>query len=70
MWFTITSGPTGITWGPMHHSISAGAITRRGEMEFNFDDADHEAVREFFLGNPMYWMEKFHIDGFRFDATH
>jgi maltooligosyltrehalose trehalohydrolase len=37
---------------------------------FNFDDADHEAVREFFLGNPMYWMEEFHIDGFRFDATH
>jgi malto-oligosyltrehalose trehalohydrolase len=37
---------------------------------FNFDDEDHEAVREFFLGNPVYWMEEFHIDGFRFDATH
>ena len=37
---------------------------------FNFDDAGHEAVREFFLGNPIYWMEEFHIDGFRFDATH
>jgi maltooligosyltrehalose trehalohydrolase len=37
---------------------------------FNFDDKGHEAVREFFLGNPVYWMEEFHIDGFRFDATH
>ena len=37
---------------------------------FNFDDHGHEAVREFFLGNPVYWMEEFHIDGFRFDATH
>lgn len=37
---------------------------------FNFDDEGHEAVREFFLRNPIYWMEEFHIDGFRFDATH
>ncbi len=27
-------------------------------------------VRDFFLGNPPYWMKEFHIDGFRFDATH
>ena len=37
---------------------------------FNFDDAGNEAVRAYFLGNPLYWMEEFHFDGFRFDATH
>jgi maltooligosyltrehalose trehalohydrolase len=37
---------------------------------FNFDGKDSKAVREFFLGNPEYWMDEFHIDGFRFDATH
>ena len=36
----------------------------------NFD-GDHSApVREFFLGNVAYWMEEFHFDGFRLDATH
>ncbi|WP_237763928.1 malto-oligosyltrehalose trehalohydrolase [Terrimicrobium sacchariphilum] len=37
---------------------------------FNFD-ADHCApVREYFRANPGYWMDEFHIDGFRFDAAH
>ncbi len=27
-------------------------------------------MREFFLGNPIYWMEEFHFDGFRLDAIH
>jgi maltooligosyltrehalose trehalohydrolase len=31
---------------------------------------DCEPVREFFIKNPIYWMEEFHIDGFRLDATH
>jgi len=33
-------------------------------------NVEHPVVREFFLRNPGYWMEEFHIDGFRFDATH
>lgn len=37
---------------------------------FNFDDEDADPVREFFVGNPVYWMEEFHFDGFRLDATH
>jgi len=37
---------------------------------FNFDGKHCEPVREFFLHNPIYWMEEYHIDGFRFDATH
>lgn len=27
-------------------------------------------LRAFFVANPVYWMEEFHIDGFRLDATH
>lgn len=37
---------------------------------FNLDADQNAPVREFFLENPGYWMEEFHIDGFRFDATH
>ncbi len=37
---------------------------------FNFDGEMSRQVRAFFVQNPIYWMEQFHIDGFRFDATH
>jgi maltooligosyltrehalose trehalohydrolase len=36
----------------------------------NFDGPGSEFVRRFFIANPVYWMEEFHIDGFRLDATH
>ena len=35
----------------------------------NFDGQNNEPVREFFLANAQYWIEEFHLDGFRFDAT-
>lgn len=31
---------------------------------------DFQGLRELVLSNPAYWMREFHIDGFRFDATH
>ena len=37
---------------------------------FNFDGSMSQPVREFFLRNPIYWMDEFHVDGFRFDAAH
>ncbi len=37
---------------------------------FNFDGEHCQPVRDFFKGNPVYWMKEFHIDGFRLDATH
>jgi maltooligosyltrehalose trehalohydrolase len=40
------------------------------EAAFNLDAEDCAATREFFIQNPVYWMEEFHIDGFRLDATH
>ena len=35
----------------------------------NFDGPDSGPVREFFITNGRYWIEEFHFDGFRFDAT-
>jgi maltooligosyltrehalose trehalohydrolase len=36
---------------------------------FNFDGVDAGPVREFFLANAAYWVEEFHFDGLRLDAT-
>ncbi len=36
----------------------------------NFDGPGNAAVRQFFLGNIVYWMEEFRFDGFRLDAVH
>ena len=36
----------------------------------NFDGHHHGPVRDFFRENPIFWMEEFHFDGFRLDATH
>src|SRR5262249_34331163 len=35
----------------------------------NFDGADARPVREFFVANAGYWIDEFHLDGLRLDAT-
>jgi maltooligosyltrehalose trehalohydrolase len=35
----------------------------------NFDGPNSGPVREFFLANAGYWIEEFHLDGLRLDAT-
>ena len=35
----------------------------------NFDGEHSEPVREFFITNAGYWIEEFHLDGLRLDAT-
>jgi len=35
----------------------------------NFDGPDSGPVREFFIANAGYWIEEFHLDGLRLDAT-
>jgi maltooligosyltrehalose trehalohydrolase len=35
----------------------------------NFDGPNSGPVREFFITNGCYWIDEFHFDGFRFDAT-
>jgi maltooligosyltrehalose trehalohydrolase len=36
---------------------------------FNFDGAHSRPVRDFFVANAGYWIEEFHLDGLRLDAT-
>src|SRR6266478_4729653 len=54
--------------------FSGDYLIREKENEWgdtiNFDGANSGPVREFFITNGRYWIEEFHFDGFRFDATH
>ena len=36
----------------------------------NFDDSNSGPVREFFCANAAYWIDEYHLDGLRLDATH
>ena len=53
--------------------FSDAYFTRRHKTDWgtpiNFDGPDSGPVREFFITNARYWIEEFHFDGFRFDAT-
>ena len=46
-----------------NHSTAWGAAP-------NFDGDHSTEVREFFIGNAIYWLEEFHLDGLRIDAAH
>ncbi len=35
----------------------------------NYDDKNSGPVREFFIGNAGYWIDEYHLDGLRLDAT-
>jgi maltooligosyltrehalose trehalohydrolase len=53
--------------------FSEDYFTDRYENEWgeaiNFDGKQAAAVREFFIANAGYWIEEFHLDGLRLDAT-
>jgi len=36
---------------------------------FNFDGSNAAPVRDFFISNAGYWIDEFHLDGLRLDAT-
>ena len=48
--------------------ISARHVNEWGDA-VNFDDENATPVREFVVANAQYWMEEFHLDGLRLDAT-
>lgn len=49
--------------------FSAAYVTPWGKA-INFDGAWSDGVREFIVGNALYWAEHYHIDGLRLDAVH
>ena len=57
---TSTHSPTIISW-PQYKTDWGEAI--------NFDGPNGGPVREFFIANAGYWIEEFHFDGLRLDAT-
>ena len=50
------------------HYFSERHHTEWGEA-LNFDDQFAGPVRELFIGNAGYWIDEFHLDGLRLDAT-
>jgi len=36
----------------------------------NFDGAESDSVRRYFIENALYWISEYHIDGLRLDAVH
>lgn len=50
------------------HYFATKHVTEWGEA-INFDDEFSGPVREFFIANAAYWIEEFHCDGLRLDAT-
>jgi maltooligosyltrehalose trehalohydrolase len=36
----------------------------------NYDDAESDDVRRYFISNALYWLESYHLDALRLDAIH
>ncbi|HXT15774.1 MAG TPA: malto-oligosyltrehalose trehalohydrolase [Gemmatimonadaceae bacterium] len=61
-------GPDGNYTGKYAARYVSGNPTEWGDA-LNFDGDDAAPVREFFISNARYWIEEFHLDGLRLDAT-
>jgi maltooligosyltrehalose trehalohydrolase len=59
--------------GCVFRKYSRGYFTTRYQNEWgealNFDGDDAGPVREYFASNAGYWIDEFHLDGLRLDAT-
>jgi maltooligosyltrehalose trehalohydrolase len=59
--------------GDRYHAYSEHYFTTRYKNEwgasFNYDGEGSPAVRDFIIGNAVYWTTDFHIDGLRIDAA-
>src|SRR5262249_48419119 len=59
--------------GAFHREFSADYFSTRYANEWgdalNFDGANAGPVREVFIANAGYWIDEFHLDGLRLDAT-
>lgn len=51
-----------------HHYFTHRYVTEWGDA-INFDGPESEEVREFFIANAGYWIDEYHFDGLRLDAT-
>jgi maltooligosyltrehalose trehalohydrolase len=61
-------GPEGNHIGDFGHYFTDKYHTPWGR-SINFDGPDSDPVREFFIGNALYWITEFHMDALRLDAV-
>lgn len=62
-------GPDGNYLGHFSRDYFSRNYTCEWGEALNFDGENSGPVREYFLSNARYWIEEFHFDGLRFDAT-
>jgi maltooligosyltrehalose trehalohydrolase len=61
-------GPDGCRLREFSPRYFSSTVTEWGQA-LNFDGEDSGPVREFFIANAGYWIDEFHLDGLRLDAT-
>lgn len=61
-------GPEGNYLGDFGHYFTEKYHTPWGRA-LNFDGPYSDPVREFFIGNALYWLDEFHVDALRMDAV-
>jgi maltooligosyltrehalose trehalohydrolase len=62
-------GPDGNYLTQFSQAYFTDRYTTDWEAAINYEDQHAGPVREFFLANAGYWIEEFHFDGLRIDAT-
>ena len=62
-------GPSGNYLRHFSDAYFTGRYETEGGDPINFDGPDSAGVREGFINNAAYWIEEFHLDGLRLDAT-
>jgi maltooligosyltrehalose trehalohydrolase len=63
------AGPSGNFLGSFSPSYLTDRYTTDWGDAINFDGDDSQPVREFVIANASYWIDEFHLDGLRLDAT-
>jgi maltooligosyltrehalose trehalohydrolase len=62
-------GPDGNVLGSFAHQYFTRRYVNEWGTAINFDDDAAAPVREFVTSNAAYWIDEFHLDGLRLDAT-
>ena len=63
-------GPDGNYLGSFSRAYMGGSHATEWGEAINFDGPNSGPVREFFTANAGYWIDEYHFDGLRLDATH
>jgi maltooligosyltrehalose trehalohydrolase len=62
-------GPDGCVLNRYSSAYFSARYTNEWGDAINFDGPDCEPVREYFVSNAGYWIDEYHLDGLRLDAT-